>query len=895
MWYHFFILMSLLTATAFSQPDNSSSLYLTPSLITETASLPTTRCASVTATSLGLTGLCEDNHCSCSGIAVPPLPDVITRPSSKGCSHQDQFTSLNCPSRTEPAPIPTLGFNNSHTPFPNTTFIENPLQDDQTATRTFLPKVSSELSTLAFSSTVLSAVSLSTPILSESASFRPSSSIISISSSTSVSISSSTINPVPPSPVVPIHPVTTFQKPTSSEESLPFITSFDLAILALTSIDPTISTHTAIYISQGNYPAGLYPFIRGSTKCFFCPPGTEHGGFSLWGMNKPGIYPPPIPPPVPNVRWPTITISPGSKPTLGPFPEPKDPGDLSQSRTSKECTITTVSSCAVSCATPSGSCYIRNWATINDQIDDSSPGNRGDAGPDTSDIPASVPAKSSQTASVSSKGSSGTTPTKTSSAGATMVTSTKNVAVTTTAARNFCVPYQNPSRGESYCTCEDQSSRSFLYDKGNCPTTSQPLISTPKPTSESPKTDSSGNIWNSTDIVLGTIWDCKSTSIVRGLAPVPITKCLSSSSIGMDFTPTPAPPVSTFQPPQPTGPKKECDTCSSDMGASSCGANDLICLINECKANKHCKSCGIDCSSFRPGSLSRARDLIYERIFLSGRLKKLSERLSRRKEIQSTTLTRIRSFFKRAEHGASWKKYAPKGKKYYKILQDQPMEDTVKAKMCELDEYFKVTKGDVLVPGLKKPILEKINIVPTKSYFPIHAIGPVEGKSKAGEQKEISDFMLSISPEQGVIFANAVENGEIKVNGVITQRGIPYQLSTVVWWMWKHIVMQGQSPDTKEEETDFSNVKYFFHYDITNGETSDILKEAIGNGREPVSFTPQDDSDDNAFWPLLGSPNGNSMAWFFIDNKKSLKGKTIEKITAWFDHRKNYQLWATFV
>jgi hypothetical protein len=50
------------------------------------------------------------------------------------------------------------------------------------------------------------------------------------------------------------------------------------------------------------------------------------------------------------------------------------------------------------------------------------------------------------------------------------------------------------------------------------------------------------------------------------------------------------------------------------------------------------------------------------------------------------------------------------------MLQQRAIEDTVKTKSCDLDEYIDVeTRG-------KPPILEKVGITPTNSYFPLIAV-----------------------------------------------------------------------------------------------------------------------------------------------------------------------------
>jgi hypothetical protein len=68
------------------------------------------------------------------------------------------------------------------------------------------------------------------------------------------------------------------------------------------------------------------------------------------------------------------------------------------------------------------------------------------------------------------------------------------------------------------------------------------------------------------------------------------------------------------------------------------------------------------------------------------------------------------------------------------MLQQRAIEDTVETKSCDLDEYIDVETRR------KPPILEKVGITPTNSYFPLIAVGPKEGKSKVGEGENIADF-----------------------------------------------------------------------------------------------------------------------------------------------------------
>ncbi|KAL8930196.1 MAG: hypothetical protein Q9208_000813 [Pyrenodesmia sp. 3 TL-2023] len=87
----------------------------------------------------------------------------------------------------------------------------------------------------------------------------------------------------------------------------------------------------------------------------------------------------------------------------------------------------------------------------------------------------------------------------------------------------------------------------------------------------------------------------------------------------------------------------------------------------------------------------------------------------------------------------------------------------------------------------------------------------------------------------------------------------------------------------RAEEADFSGIRAFFRREIENPETMEILNEAF-KGREiteTLEWTPDDSSTDtNAFWALLGSPNGNGVQWLATENKVSLKGKGIVMIKA---------------
>lgn len=310
--------------------------------------------------------------------------------------------------------------------------------------------------------------------------------------------------------------------------------------------------------------------------------------------------------------------------------------------------------------------------------------------------------------------------------------------------------------------------------------------------------------------------------------------------------------------------------------------------------------------------LRRRRDAApFARPTISPRLIQMSNKLSRRKEVEPTPLGRITGLNRPRSlspapaetpaalaavlHSPAWKKYAPKGVRIFKTLQSNGMVDKVEPTICELDAYFTLT-GSVnpTLARAKGALFEQMGVTPTKSYLAVSARGPKEGMSKNGENEDAATFLETISAEQGVFFANENDRGEKRENGVVTEKPTPYQMSTVAWWLWKHVVMKSQDPSIAEKDTDFSKFRYFVRVNIVNKETIEILKAPVlGDITTPKSFTPEDESHDNPFWPLLGSPNGNGIGWFLADHKGSLKGKTIERITAWLSDEDEYHFWAT--
>ncbi|KAI4126334.1 MAG: hypothetical protein LQ338_003811, partial [Usnochroma carphineum] len=140
---------------------------------------------------------------------------------------------------------------------------------------------------------------------------------------------------------------TTTQPPSTGAHStgpLPIITSYSSDFSSVATV-VGITANTHISTSDGSHHGGIYPFVFG---CWFC----GGGGFVLWGMTLPGIYPPPDNPPVPS--WPTITIGNDGDPTPDPSEKPtaSQPSNSQPTQSQTKDQTTTASSC-VSSAIPS--------------------------------------------------------------------------------------------------------------------------------------------------------------------------------------------------------------------------------------------------------------------------------------------------------------------------------------------------------------------------------------------------------------------------------------------------------------------------------------------------------------------------------------------------------------
>lgn len=80
--------------------------------------------------------------------------------------------------------------------------------------------------------------------------------------------------------------------------------------------------------------------------------------------------------------------------------------------------------------------------------------------------------------------------------------------------------------------------------------------------------------------------------------PSPIITVPPTGPLTTTLPPPPPPKTSITTPPPPDFSSKACIDCTDSLGASECGPKDSLCLVQQCKSDKDCQACGIDCSTF---------------------------------------------------------------------------------------------------------------------------------------------------------------------------------------------------------------------------------------------------------------------------------------------------------
>ncbi len=232
-----------------------------------------------------------------------------------------------------------------------------------------------------------------------------------------------------------------------------------------------------------------------------------------------------------------------------------------------------------------------------------------------------------------------------------------------------------------------------------------------------------------------------------------------------------------------------------------------------------------------------------------------------------------------------WQDYAKKGQQYYNDWKIKTGDDVQNP--CDFDEYFNTGKVTHTAPrGTTRTLLDNNDDSVEKVYYAWSASGPKTSP------KPIANFVNTMSGSAGVFLALDNSRGDAGDPNLDPPRPpgptIPWHFSEVAWWMWQRAVLT-ENP----KEPDYSNIKSFWRRDIKNKDTIAILDEAFAgkDTSQKRSWSPND-GNDSAFWPLLGSPNGNGIQYFLTDHKVATKGRGITKISA-LKADGYYQMWAT--
>ena len=309
---------------------------------------------------------------------------------------------------------------------------------------------------------------------------------------------------------------------------------------------------------------------------------------------------------------------------------------------------------------------------------------------------------------------------------------------------------------------------------------------------------------------------------------------------------------------------------------------------NDC-CDTECKSCRDGCKDERDLRDSAILDPLLKRRFREGDVNSIAHKRARRTivrgESQSNNELLIRVL---DDHGADWKKLALKGVQLYKEWQNakaQPQSTTYSIeddlniqRPIPVGELAATTKGMI-------------------SGFLGHEAGAEYWRFSAKNLKIGASFQTSASVNDGVFVANAVDRGGREATDTNAKVDpIALQFSDIAWWIWQRAVISQAKKDSGQTgpdqnsasealtdqnigQQDFWGLRYIVQARIKNEETSVILNELFAgkenDGVQGFFPTSPDHPGDNAFWPLLGSPNGRGTIYLLKDQKGPMRGKGI--------------------
>ena len=209
---------------------------------------------------------------------------------------------------------------------------------------------------------------------------------------------------------------------------------------------------------------------------------------------------------------------------------------------------------------------------------------------------------------------------------------------------------------------------------------------------------------------------------------------------------------------------------------------------------------------------------------------------------------------------AKWDNYKNKGQRYMQALNDRNS-DT-----CAQDT--------ATIP--EATLAEKLNVV--WKTIPANDVTLKDGVKESDHFYDVITALKTmkslyyhsyLSPRPGLIIAASNEGHDVD-----SETSMPWRWSTVVGTLWQMACTKDDLPA--------SSLKMILRSTITNPDTKDVLKEALL--RAKVNMRTLDTIEktftrvDEAFYAILGSPNGNGVTWLLQEFAEDFGKKTVTKI-----------------
>ncbi|KAK3715708.1 hypothetical protein LTR37_006933 [Vermiconidia calcicola] len=251
---------------------------------------------------------------------------------------------------------------------------------------------------------------------------------------------------------------------------------------------------------------------------------------------------------------------------------------------------------------------------------------------------------------------------------------------------------------------------------------------------------------------------------------------------------------------------------------------------------------------------------------------------------------------------ADWEACSRKGCELYQLLQAETAAaskwtdwDDLKNYGYQRTENFNIKENPYVADALYRPVSGGGCGAPEEIGPPqcmvkqdhIRDYTEATYTNKEGEEESyertFAYYENNFYPDQGIIVAtdNFGPVQRLKAVGKTLEGEIVplRQWSDIVFLEWQHQTTAGQQR---------RGIKFVVHSNIINTRTKNVIFKALeddGDSPIPPAFPPGKEypMDSKQGKAILGTPNGNGVAWFLIQHKAELGHKTIESVVV-FDN-----------